>query len=643
MKKNICIIIVTLYSFVLSGQEKRDLLTNKGSTGFLENSLLSNSDWVKYPPYSDRKAWDRIPEKVKEVYVQKAEGLLDYSWPAIPACRYLDFVQNGNRTAMQNLHIERREAFRALVIAELLEGEGRFLNQIINGVWVYCEQTYWGLSAHLSIQKRGGGLPDINDPTIDLGVGFISGDLAWTLYFFKEEFDKVHPLISERLLQEINEKVLQPYYTRNDFWWQAFEGEFVNNWNPWCNYNVLTCILLLEGDFDKRVAGVQKVMNSLDKFINFYKDDGGCEEGPSYWGHAGGKLFDALETLYLASNGNIDIYSNELIKNMGRYISKAYIANNYYVNFADAHPSLKTRAGTIFRYGKRIGDDNLSDFGIFLANKYGLKKLIFKEKIELSLANIFALEKLQSKEVKPMLAKEFCLSETQIVGARDKEGSTEGFYFAAKGGHNNESHNHNDAGNFLLYFNGEPCLVDAGVGTYTAKTFSSERYQLWNMQSQFHNLPSINGVQQHNGSVYKAEDFKFFADLTSVFFSVDIAKTYPSEAKVEKWIRSYHLQRGKYFEIKDQYVLKENKRSTIYNFITPCEVEQVKEGRVELKGKGFLLFMDYNPSQFDFTIQAIALDDQRIENNWPQGLKRIQFKLKSQQKKSSSIFRLRLP
>ena len=38
-----------------------------------------------------------------------------------------------------------------------------------------------------------------------------------------------------------------------------------------------------------------------------------------------------------------------------------------------------------------------------------------------------------------------------------------------------------------------PVIIDAGVGTYTRQTFSSERYTIWTMQSNYHNLPMING------------------------------------------------------------------------------------------------------------------------------------------------------
>lgn len=66
-------------------------------------------------------------------------------------------------------------------------------------------------------------------------------------------------------------------------------GGLVNNWNPWCNFNVLQCFFLLENDRDKLAKAVYRTMTSVDHFINYTHGDGGCEEGPSYWGHAAGR------------------------------------------------------------------------------------------------------------------------------------------------------------------------------------------------------------------------------------------------------------------------------------------------------------------------------------------------------------------
>ena len=109
--------------------------------------------------------------KIRQSYILQAEKYKDYNWPSIPASSYLDFIRTGSREVMQAPYRERRNALNALVFGELAEGKGRFIDQIINGVWAYCEMTYCGLSAHLTMQREKAGLPDVEEPIIDLGAG----------------------------------------------------------------------------------------------------------------------------------------------------------------------------------------------------------------------------------------------------------------------------------------------------------------------------------------------------------------------------------------------------------------------------------------------------------------------------------------
>ncbi|ULT27621.1 hypothetical protein KUH03_13485 [Sphingobacterium sp. E70] len=105
--------------------------------------------------------------------------------------------------------------------------------------------------------------------------------------FFRDTFNTINPEISLRLKQHIQQRIILPYLDRNDMWWQGFElkgNQLVNNWNPWCNFNVLTCLLLVEDNPDVQLAGIYKTMTSVDRFIDYIKKDGACEEGPSYWG-----------------------------------------------------------------------------------------------------------------------------------------------------------------------------------------------------------------------------------------------------------------------------------------------------------------------------------------------------------------------
>src|SRR5690625_2982464 len=217
-------------------------------------------------------------------------------------------------------------------MGELVEGEGRFLDDLINGVWYYSEPSWWGLSPLLFIQSAPRGLPDVNDPTIVLRVCEIANTLSLTWFHFKDQFDKVHPLIAPRLHQEIMEKAVIPYYERENFWWMGLEGgHLVNNWNPWTNHNILTAILILEQDFDLKQKGVRKVLRSLDAFINDYPDDGGCDEGPSYWGRAAASLYQCLDLLERSTGGAIDLYDHPLIDRKSTRLNSSHVAISYAV------------------------------------------------------------------------------------------------------------------------------------------------------------------------------------------------------------------------------------------------------------------------------------------------------------------------
>lgn len=55
-------------------------------------------------------------------------------------------------------------------------------------------------------------------------------------------------------------------------------------------------------------------MQSVDKFINFVKADGACEEGPSYWGHAAGKMYDYLQILSDGTDGKVSLFKEPMIQ-----------------------------------------------------------------------------------------------------------------------------------------------------------------------------------------------------------------------------------------------------------------------------------------------------------------------------------------
>ncbi|MBN2667291.1 MAG: heparinase II/III family protein [Bacteroidales bacterium] len=606
--------------------KERNILAAEAKAIGLSGAIINDNTWNKLPGYKDRQFWEGLSGSIRQEYIKNAEAYLNYDWPVVKATDYLEFIRSGDRR--QSVYSACSNALISLVMGELVEGKGRFIDQIVNAVWYYSEQTWWGWSAHLGAQKAGSGLPDANEPYVDLGVGEVTSNLSMTWYLFKDEFDRIHPLISQRLKQEIEQKALDPYFNRDDWGYMGFRGGRPNNWNPWINYNMLTGYLLMETDPVRKTAQVNKILNSLDKFLNGYSDDGGCDEGPSYWGAAGALLYECLEIMKNVTEGKFDVFDHPLIQNMGNYFYKVNIHAPYFINFADADATTGGNPSVVYRYGKAISDPVMQEFGAYLAELGNWGEKAMSGRIFDQVRNLGLISEIRTTEAKEALVAGFWFPDTEVAGARDREGSFSGFFFGAKGGFNAESHNHNDVGSCLMYFDGKPCLIDLGREEYVAKTFGPRRYEIWTMQSGYHNLPVINGTDQKDGEAFKARNSSFTYNARSAAFTTDIAGAYPESAKVLSWVRTYTLNRGRSFVISDKYELKEvTGASTTSNLMTYCKVTRVKPGLLKFEGDGFILNMTYNQRILTPEIEYIEITDRTLKRYWPNGVTRVKLKL----------------
>ncbi len=262
----------------------------------VESILLKASDWHPFPRANERAAWDRIPSDVSDRIKDLGKEYAAQDVSNLPATLYLEFQRDGNRNRYQDVWFQRRAMLNGLALAECIEGKGRFLDSLADVAWAICEESSWTWPAHVAGQKAGAGLPDTREPIVALFSAETACSLAWIVYLLEDQIDEVSPLICRRIRREIDQRILTPYLERDDFRWMGFgEGRRPNYWNPWVNSNVLAATLLMERDEERRGQLVQKVLRSLDRFYMPYPSDGSCDEGPSYWAHAGGRLFDEWE------------------------------------------------------------------------------------------------------------------------------------------------------------------------------------------------------------------------------------------------------------------------------------------------------------------------------------------------------------
>jgi hypothetical protein len=631
MKKITSLCILLAIMFQLPAQ---NLLSAKYPNDKLKELLIPQAQWTPFPKITDRSGWAKADEPMMKAFLKQAEGYLNYKWPSIPATKSLLIARTGDRNEYQEISFQKREVLGILLLGEIYENKGRFIDQIIDGVWNICEESWWGVPAHLPQNQAYAGLMDVSAPFVDLFSAETATFLSWVDYFVGDKLDAVSPQIRKRIYHETNYRIFQPLMNKPHGWMAAnANGRPPNNWNPWICSNWLNTALLLEKDDTKRADMVAKILSVLDQFVNPYAPDGGCDEGPGYWGAAAASLFDNIAMLNLASNNAFNyVYNDEKIRNMGRFIYRAQIGTTYFLNFADADPQPGMAASMIYRFGKAIEDPDMMKFGAYYRKPEDGRIGKFQY-----FRNLYALfmqdEYRQAPKGLPLPA-DVWLPGIQVMVARDKAGTTDGLFVAAKGGHNDESHNHNDIGNYVVYYNGLPLLIDVGRGTYTRKTFSSRRYDIWYNCSDYHNVPTINGATQPPGARYKASNVVYKQDKAYAALSLDISQSYPQQAGVKKWQRTIRLNRGKNVTVNDVLLL--NKAEQVTEHLMTCyPAEVTKPGELVIHyapqdgtAKDFVI--TYNPKQMEPTVEKVpltAMEDEGIRTKWGDTIYRINFKV----------------
>ena len=568
-----------------------------------------------------RRSLDAAP-KVRQSYIEYGEQFAGKAWESPSAQMFAEFKTNGNRTRYEQATFAKRRQLAALVMAEVAEGKGRFLGDIIDGLYSTMEETWWGIPAHYGTKVM-----RTEDQTVDLFNAETAGLVAWTRRALKTQLDSFSTLLTERIDREIERRILIPAVT-TDYWWKKAGM----NWNPWICSNWLACVLFCEHDPVRRNEALAQIAQAMQCFYDAYPDDGGCDEGPTYWDRAAASLFECVELLEgrgekVEGRGE-KVEGREKLRLMASYCYSTYIADGYCLSFADSHGNrLVQQPNVMFPFGLYIGDKTMQQFAAYVAKEKGFwedAKTMYndsgnyptlgRELVFLSYLDKFCNEK----------AEEPKLADTWMPRLQIFTAPRNGMYVGMKGGHNDESHNHNDVGSFVVYDGGQPILVDPGVGEYTSKTFSKERYEIWTMQSAYHNLPQINGCDQMAGKRFAACNVK----QKKGCLSLDIASAYPDSANVSRWTRTVRMDKQGSITLTDDYRLRQWEAPTRLMFIAAAE-PHLEKGRIGIANRT----VSFDASQLEASIEPLSnLFDPMMQSMWPNGLWRIVLTVKGEKK-----------
>ena len=520
----------------------------------LTELLAARAEWTVSPlrlapPVSDRAVWDRLPCADRWL----AEGnAVPRAVPPLPLHLWQDFTVTGRRDRFETVYFARRRGLCALVMAECVSGAGQFVSRIADYCWAICEESAWQLPAHNSYLRDTPQLPlpDPDRPVIDLFAAETGALLAVTRALLGRTLDAAAPGLSARMAREVKKRILTPY-RKTHFWWMGSGSEPMCNWTPWCTQNVLLAAGLL---LPARALPpyVRQAAYSLDCFLKDYGTDGCCSEGAQYYRHAALTFWAALDLLCRMVPGVFDAaWAEPKVKNLAEYIVNMHVAGPYYLNFADCSPLAGSRGVREFLFGQRVGSAPLTalaaaDFAAD-ADRDRMHCPDASEGINLYYHLLTALHE---QELLAYPRQEASAGDSWYPSVGIRVVRRGACVLGAKAGNNADSHNHNDVGSLTLWRGETPVLLDLGVETYCKKTFSPQRYEIWTMQSSWHNLPEFDGRQQQPGAAFAARDVQCLPDG----LTLDLAPAYGPVPGLEYYRRTALLsEKGLVFTDETDY------------------------------------------------------------------------------------------
>lgn len=578
-----------------------------------------------FHPIDDRDFWDNIDPDAVAYFESNVKLYEGKAQPQLTASLYREFAVNGNRSNFQDVYFGRRAELINKVLVECAYNDGRYINDILDLTWMILEETTWTLPAHNREVDGTDSLPDFKNHSLDLFLAETACTMAFVYCIMGERLDELSHVVSRRIKWRLGHDLTDDYLARSDYWWMGFSEKIPNNWNPWVNSNVLAVAMIIEDDEQKLKRIVDKVIETLDIYLKHYPEDGGCDEGPAYWNQAGLSMLECMWLLNIVSDGEINRFSEKKVVNTSEYLMKVYIGGGRCVNFADSRCNILLYPSTMFKFGEIMGNQKLADFSKYIsedANWHSHDDEMISKSIRMYDVAEYShrLKEYKSSGFKPEC--DYWIPSIEVMTSRTDADSQKGLFIAAKGGHNGESHNHNDVGNFIVYKNGVPYLIDSGNMTYTKTTFSSERYTLWTTRSIFHNLPAVDGYEQAPGREYAAKDVFYRADAGGIVFSLDLTDAFYKNDVVKKWVRTIRFDRRKQeICVTEDFEFEKEAEFTL-NYITPQTV-LTSESKITLTHDGKSeLSVEFNQG-LDFTAEEIEFDDKLLKANWGDKLYRI--------------------
>ena len=442
-----------------------------------------------FPRYSARDEWKSADGELASAFLRYGETLRGKpeKWRELTPQLYREFAENGNRSRYEDLYFERRFDLIDLVICECLEGEGNYLDDIACALTKICNELSWCLPAHNPSINA----PDLgaDSPAIDLFAADTAATISCVLYLVGEELSKTHPISAEAAERELSLRVKKPYLER-DFDWTLKSGKMTPcNWSSWISANILLSFALTEDDESTLYKCVSSSSETVKKLYDYLPDDGECDEGVGYWNVSPLAIYNFVEIMRAVTGANQPL--PEKLKRFAAYPHSMHISDGRYFNFGDCKLTPALDYPSAYRFALEAGNCAAAECYRTLINRGAYFYCGNSTEMTAYRAVSALFTRYDGGEGAAVKHENAYYEAGKLLTVHA------GKYSAAVKGGVGGGHSHIDAGNYIVYKENRPVAIDVGNARYTRESFSAARGSLWYVSPDYHNLPAVNGIEQH--------------------------------------------------------------------------------------------------------------------------------------------------
>lgn len=434
----------------------------------LYDKELNREFWARV---RDNEAYGEAIDIIKRHY---AEGMKN-PYPALKFSSRFRYYRDGNRSEFEKPFFDRRILLSSAAILSLIYPEAEeYLRTVEDSIWAICDEYCWALPAH-----TGGELSE-DAGAIDLFTAETAAMLAEITAILK---DRLNIAIVRRVNSELKCRVFDLFCGRTYGWENGN-----NNWSAVCSGGIGIALMYSAPELADKL--LPRLINGVKSCLKSYTRDGTCLEGFSYWVYGYGYFVYFADLLFRFTNGKTDMFDDIHTQLVASYPQRCLLKGNSVVSFSDCSEKSKAAAELIYYLNARYPDT----VALLPEERIGFPELNSRW---CSYLRYFAWIRPEAE------CKEEVFGTYMLPYAGQYVTTRKSYSFAVKAGDNDEPHNHNDIGEFIISSERGQEICDLGNGLYTKDYFNEHRYEIFCNSSLSHSVPIINGKGQSAGKRYR--------------------------------------------------------------------------------------------------------------------------------------------